>query len=91
LAPEVHGVAWNWAVKKVFGEGAMRVRLTETTTKTEESEHTYHGSIEGFVRRPKRSWEAVFARFEHTTGNPADSKGSEAEAESEHEDAHPVR
>lgn len=73
-----------------FGEGAMRVRLTDTLTKPSEAEQNYHGSVEGFVRRPKRSWEAVFARFEHTTGQTADSEGSEAESE-HHEDAQPVR
>jgi hypothetical protein len=72
-----------------FGEGAMRVRLTDTVNKPSESEQTYHGSIEGFVRRPKQSWEAVFARFEHATGQTTDSEGSEAE--SEHEDAQTVR
>jgi len=65
----------------------MRIRLTETVNKPPESEETYHGSIEGFVRRPKRSWDAVFARFEHTTAGTVDSE----ESESEREDAHPVR
>lgn len=65
----------------------MRVRLTEPITKPE-SDQTYHGSIEGFVRRPKQSWDAVFAQFEHTNGQTVDSEQSESE--SEHEDA-PVR
>ena len=65
----------------------MRVRLTEPITKPE-SEQTYHGSIEGFVRRPKRSWDAVFAQFEHRSGRTVDSEQSESQPE--HEDA-PVR
>lgn len=70
-----------------FGEGAMRVRLTEPVNKPE-SEQTYHGSVEGFVRRPKRSWDAVFAQFEHPAERTAESEA--LEAETEHEDA-PVR
>jgi len=65
----------------------MRVRLTEPVSKPE-SEHTYHGSVEGFIRRPKRSWDEVFAQFEHAAEHTVESEASEAETE--HEDV-PVR